>query len=180
MGSWRWLKNGITARTAMLGGWLKTRKDEITASTALLGLVVGVTGFSLTLWQLNRTTTTLQAANTYQVQKDARDALEHYLADPQFSEALKGNYNTENEPTVANKLWLMFNFYLSVFRQSEAGGLSPGFASSFQADFCRFIKLPIVSEEWKKQLNQNRLTAIGAARARRWRSSRSLPAGSRQ
>ena len=139
--------------------WLRARKDEIGAGTAILGLIIGLGGFSFTIWQLSRTTATLQAANTYQVQKDAREVLENILTNPKFAETIRGNVAPQDKSMVEQNLWIMFNFYLSVFRQSESNGLSPEFVSSFKSDFCNFLQYPTVSEGWKQLSTEKRLGA---------------------
>lgn len=147
--------------------WLKTRKDEITATTAILGVLVGICGFWLTINQLSGTRETLQAANTYQVQKDARDVVDKLQAEPQFVDAMAGKPATA-QSDFSDKLWLMFNFDLSVFRQSEAKGLSQEFVSSFKDDFCQFLQKPIVSDEWKKMSNAQLLGASHEKMRKEW------------
>jgi hypothetical protein len=148
--------------------WLKTRKDEITAGVAILAVLVNILGFWFTISQLSRATSTLQATNTYQVQKDARDVLEKILAEPEFGDAIRGKISADNESMVAQNLWIMFNFYLSVFRQAEANGLSPEFISSFKKDFCRFLEYPTVSAEWEKLSSEQRLGPSHEKMRREW------------
>jgi hypothetical protein len=146
-----------------------TRHEKITASAAIIAIVVGIGGFVATVlqlsWardQLQRTEQTLRASNTYQVQKDARELLLTRLVnDKELRSALASATlpSSEIQQEVRDKLWLMFNFYLSVYRQAQAGGLSEQFVTSFKQDFCEFLKKPVVEATWNKELLNGQLSS---------------------
>jgi len=140
--------------------WLKEYSSEITSATAICGVIVGVIGFSFTILQLIRTENTLRASNTYEVQRDARDLIEKISADARFSEFLLGRGDESYAAEFDKKLWQMLNFYLSVYRQYKAGGITPEFSNSFKSDFCRFLTIQKVSDRWT---NMNELGKISAS-----------------
>lgn len=126
-------------------GRLKTYSDEIASAAAIIGILVGVVGFGLTYCQLRSTSQALQAANSYQIQKDAREIIDGVAGDPKFVAFIKGAQEPADKDHIHGQLWKMMNFYLSVFRQSEANGLPSDFTTSFKADFCGFVARPPVA-----------------------------------
>src|SRR3954467_1752030 len=151
-----------------LAQWLRTRKDEITAAAALLGVLIGVIGFGMTWHQLSLTTGTLQASNGYQIQKDARELIENLLAKPEFRNAVHDGITPANEQMALDNLWRMFNFYLSVYRQAEAGGLAKEFVASYKDDFCGFIKNKGAEEGWTKLKAAGRIAQPQETMRKRW------------
>ncbi|MBC4017576.1 hypothetical protein [Siccirubricoccus deserti] len=148
--------------------FLKDHHDQIGSTTALLGLVVGIGGFALTIQQLQSTAQALRASNTYQVQKDARELVDKVRADERFRAAMQAGVLPENDSAVLENLWKMFNFYVSVFRQSEADGLSPQFVASFRRDFCAFVQKPLVAQGWDRLRAADQLGADQEEMRRRW------------
>lgn len=123
-------------------------KDEIQSLMAILAVIVGVLGFSFTIVQLVYTKNTLRATNTYQIQKDARSIIESLQADSQFVSTITSGVVEKNNDAFLDGLWRMFNFYLSVFRQDDINGISPGFSSSMRRDFCQFLQKKAVTDGW--------------------------------
>ena len=149
-------------------GWFTCRKDEIAGIAAIGGILIGLVGFGLTICQLQRANQTLQASNTYQVQKDARAILDEIKKNKKFLSAINNGISTENQESFLDSLWIMLNFYLSVYRQSEIEGLSPSFVDSFRRDFCQFINLKSVGEGWDKLKTDNRLANAHDEMRRKW------------
>ena len=150
---------------ALMKGW----KDEITTATAIIGVVVGIIGFTLTIIQLYRTQNALRAANTYQIQKDARDILENdLLKDASFRDALNGSVKPGQQQEFDDKFWLLMNFYLSIYRQTQAGGVSPEFSTSMERDFCNFVKREAVATEWKRLAGDGRLAPEHKEMRKEW------------
>ena len=147
---------------------LREWKDEIVGICAMLGVLVGVLGFGFTLYQLSKTTETLRAGNTYTIQKDGRELIEKLLVNREFRDAVTGTAAPKNETDVQEGLWRMFNFYLSVYRQSEANGLSRSVVNSFKKDFCEFVHLPKVGEYWKTLMATHRLGDDNAVMRKEW------------
>jgi hypothetical protein len=154
-----------------------TLHEKITASAAIIAILVGIGGFIATVCQLSRardqlikTEQTLRASNTYQVQKDARDLLLNRLVnDEELRNAIASTtVPLEIKQEIRSKLWLMFNFYLSVYRQAQAGGLSEQFVTSFKQDFCEFLKKPLVDATWNKELQSGQLSVNYADMRKTW------------
>ena len=154
-----------------------TTHEKITASAAIIAILVGIAGFVATVLQLSwardqlaRTEQTLRASNTYQVQKDARELLLNRLVnDQELRSVLASNTAPQDvKQEVRDKLWLMFNFYLSVYRQAQAGGLSEQFVTAFKQDFCEFLKKPVVDATWNKELQSGQLTVNYADMRKTW------------
>ena len=139
--------------------WLKDNAEPVGAGAAIVGVVVGVVGFWATWHQLTNATVALQAANGYAIQKDARELVDGMSTDENFVAALNNGPAPEKADAFDRKLWKMFNFYLSVYRQGVAEGLSSKFVAAFSDDFCRFIRRPVVSREWDK-MQQNQMLGI--------------------
>jgi len=152
-----------------LGDFLRNREKEISGTTAIVGVLIGIIGFWATWNQLSRTEETLRAANTYQIQKDAREI----VSDLSKSEALQnaissGIIKDDSKSEIIRDIWLMFNFYLSVYRQDEAGGLSSSFIDSFKKDFCGFISKKIISDTWDVLSKEGKLSDGHADMRRKW------------
>jgi hypothetical protein len=135
-------------------------KDNI----AVLGFAVGILGFILTFNQFVNTINTLQATNAYAIQKDARDLALALQNDPSYKDyVLDHNPNKEYSDAVRADAYRavgrFFNFYLSVFRQYEVGGISQKMADSFGRDFCGTMKSQktqaTLVEFWRLNLASN-------------------------
>ena len=144
---------------ARLLALLRDRKDEIGSISAIVGVLIGFFGFFLTIQQLKSSGRTLQATNAYEIQKDARALIDEVSRDDLVQQAMSGKpLGAVDTVKLQGMLWKMQNFYLSVFRQKAAGGISTDFSSSFAADFCDFIKNPRISSDWDLMLKSGMLT----------------------
>ncbi len=146
---------------------LKNNEAQIGIILALLSAVIAGGGFYAAWWQLSRTEQTLRAANTYQVQKDAREILDKLTADKAFRTAVASGQGL-SDPAVSDKIWLMLNFYQAVYRQAIANGLSPEFVRSFKLDFCKFVGLPAIDAFWKKLEADHGLSESQIAMRKEW------------
>jgi hypothetical protein len=127
--------------------------NVIKNNIAVLGFAVAVFGFALTFNQFLNTVNTLQATNAYAIQKDARDLSLALENNPSYKDyVLEYNPAKTYADTVLydayRAIGRFFNFYLSVFRQYEAGGISQKMADSFGRDFCGIMR----SEKTQKTL----------------------------
>jgi hypothetical protein len=116
--------------------------------TALLALIACF-GFLATIVQLRETTTALKASTAYEIQKDARELVEDLRSHPDFAALYEGAQPKDRKQALLD-VWLMINFHLSVFRQSEADGLSADFSKTFAADFCEFVMRKPIAEAWEE------------------------------
>ncbi len=124
---------------------LKKYKDEIGAGSSIVGLLIGFFGFYFTIYQIVETREALKAANAYEIQRDARSLIDEIEVDI-VRRAMSGEVMEKSDGEKLNDLlWKMGNFYLSVYRQAKAGGISDSFSISFQKDFCGFIKNSYIS-----------------------------------
>jgi hypothetical protein len=140
--------------------WLVSQKEPIASATAIGGVVIALFGFGLTICQLRSTADALRAANSYQIQKDARELVDKIASDPSFVQTIQQGQNGSDpakETAFSNNLWKLANFYLSVFRQWKAGGISTSFYESYAQDFCGLLKNKYVSAEWDKMLAEGKL-----------------------
>jgi hypothetical protein len=138
-----------------------------------LAFIGGVVGISATLVQISNTNTTLQATNAYAIQKDARELTIALQNDVSFRD-----YVLRNEPNkpYAPELILdakrgigrLINFYLSVFRQYNAGGIAKGIAKSFGNDFCGTLRIKIVEDYWNSQIAAGVFTSEHAEMKNAW------------
>src|SRR4051794_34916380 len=115
-------------------GWLGRNADEISSFSALLGLVIGILGFGLTIWQLHETNIALRSTNTYAIQHDARELFDQVNAKGSIAKLINGTANAEESAKAELDAWKMFNFYLSVFRQVDAQGVGEQFGTAFSKD----------------------------------------------
>lgn len=120
-----------------------------------IGALATIVGFALTVWQLNEAGTALRASNSYQIQKDSRDLIASLLDDREFRDYVDGK--TPISTRSQEKLWLMFSFYRSIFRQDEVGGLLDEYAQGIRDEFCGFLKNPPIKAGWDKLLSENRI-----------------------
>jgi hypothetical protein len=149
------LQAWLAARTE----WLVTYKDKIGSAASIFGLLIGLGGFWLTIAQLGRTAEALRATNSYQIQKDARELAEKIRADNVFRRALETGPPSDprDQITFSDDIWKLSNFYLSVYRQSSAHGISEDFYKSFGQDFCGLFGNKYFSDEWNKMLSEKKL-----------------------
>jgi hypothetical protein len=131
-------------------------KDTITA----LAFVAGLVGLAVTISQIHNTNVTLQATNAYTIQKDARELVTKLQEDQPFREYVLENDPNKHYPEstidqARRDIGRLLNFYLSVYRQRKAGGISSLLSDSFAKDFCQTVKIPIIWEYWKTQLKDN-------------------------
>lgn len=137
--------------------WLRTNVDPVTSLAAIVGVAVSIIGFGATIYQLSSTATALRATNTYQIQKDGRE-LDDVLQKDAAYLAVKQNKATPEQQVAAEySVWKSLNFYLSVFRQVDAGGVSSEFSDSLAKDFCDFVKVPAVDNAWKDMMKNNNI-----------------------
>lgn len=133
---------------------LKKFSEEIGSLAAIIGVCVGIIGFGFTIFQIKSANNTLQATNAYQIQKDARELAAEVSRDEILLKALNGaKLNDAESNSLQKTIWKMNNFYLSVFRQSSARGISREFSSAFARDFCDFHKRKIIAESWVAMRN---------------------------
>lgn len=124
------------------------RRQPITAASAFFGVIVAASGFYVTSSRLSDGATALKASNAYTIQKDARELLTRIYDSGHIKRLIDG-HDAPNVNSLAGKdAFLMFNFYLSVYRQQVAGGLSDRFAASFARDFCGFQKTKPIEQMW--------------------------------
>lgn len=147
---------------------LKSNSDQIGAASAIVGVLVGVAGFGFTYYQLSSATGVLQATNAYEIQKDARELVDGLASDADFVAALNTGPGQSDAAAFETKLWRMFSFYLSIYRQSTADGISKKFATSFADDFCGFIGKPVVAAEWDKMQQSGKLGDSHAEMRKAW------------
>ncbi|TPJ77642.1 hypothetical protein [Mesorhizobium sp. B2-6-2] len=132
--------------------WLKANTDESQGLGALAGVLVAIIGFGVTYSQLRSANVTLQASNAYTIQKDGRELLDTIQENGFVRNLVDGKLKPEDQEKARFDLWKMFNFYLSVYRQSKAGGIGDEFRESYKRDFCGFVRLAQVDTEWKTML----------------------------
>lgn len=135
--------------------WLDHNADAITAFAAIAATIIALIGFGLTIAQLYQTQLALRAGNTYAIQKDGRELVGEIFGDGSFSAFLeKPNKRVTATARAAarRKMGLLANFYLSVFRQHKAGGITPSLYKSMGDDFASFLKNAIVREFFIERL----------------------------
>lgn len=139
--------------------WLKDHSDAIQSAAAIVGVVVAIVGFGLTIWQLVDTNAALRASNTYDIQRDARDLVDDIQENGLVQQFANGTLAEDKKEKAMFDVWRMYNFYLGVFRQVQAGGVSEGFAQSFGEDFCQRVRHPKFDEAWEEMAEQKRISA---------------------
>jgi hypothetical protein len=137
-------------------GFFTEYKDTISG----LSFAAGLIGLAFTAYQIHNTNLTLQATNAYAIQKDARELTSSLQDDDAFRDYIlrhdpKKQYSQQIIADAQRGLGRLMNFYLSVFRQYKAGGISSGLDESFAKDFCEIMRNPIVGEYWQKSLADN-------------------------
>jgi hypothetical protein len=141
-----------------IGAFFSAHKDTITG----LSFAAGLIGLCFTIYQISNTNNTLQATNAYTIQKDARELTTALTKDVAFSDyVLNFDPNKKYPANVvgdANRsIGLLINFYLGVFRQYKAGGITKSLAASFGRDFCDVVKRsPPVDAYFKATVSANK------------------------
>jgi hypothetical protein len=148
--------------------WLRDNSNEIVAATSVLGVLVGIIGFAFTVWQLRTTTDTLRASNTYDIQRDARELAENIQDNGFIPKLVAGTLPAEERGKAHVDGWKMFNFYLAVYRQSQAGGVSPEFERAFIVDFCDTVQKPAIDDLWAEMIKAKRLSKYNTAMREQW------------
>jgi len=148
--------------------WLKTNSDQIAAVGAVVGVVVGIVGFWATWYQLSSTATALRAANGYSIQKDARELIDKLYNDGDFVASLATGQVKGSAEAFDKNLWIMFNFYLAVYRQQVADGLSANLATAYAHDFCAFMRNQLVADHWSEMEKSEKIGGDHEAMRRKW------------
>jgi hypothetical protein len=136
--------------------WSKDNSDAVTALASVAGIAIAIIGFWLTIRQLQETQIALKAGNTYAIQKDARELIREIMDDQSFNDFVL-NHNPQKKYAAktiedANRCTaVMFNFYLSVFRQHKTSGISDEFARSMGRDFSAFMSKAAVRAYYNQQ-----------------------------
>ena len=155
-------ESAAVARTTLIS-FLRERKDEISVLVSIASLLIVALGFLATWKQAHRATEELQAANVYQIQKDARQLNSEVFTtsyrkvldlpgkttyfvlmdvpDKTTHFVLRGIDNRSPNVVVLDEnfqegTWKMFNFYIAVYRQAQYGMLPNEFARDYARDFC--------------------------------------------
>ncbi|RUV18899.1 hypothetical protein [Mesorhizobium sp. M7A.F.Ca.MR.245.00.0.0] len=148
--------------------WLGEKSGEIQAVAAILGVVVGIVGFGATAWQLRSANYSLQASNTYTIQHDARELAAQVLSRGFVKKLRQGTLPTEEREEAKNDFWAMLNFYLSVYRQLEAGGINEKIGDAFGQDFCQLLSEKSMAEAFDEMLAEKRITQNYVAMREAW------------
>jgi hypothetical protein len=135
--------------------WWNDNAGAMQAFAAIAGVIVALIGFCFALYQLSATTDALQASNAYTIQRDARQIAGEFLQSVKKLESEQTSPDEYQQALV--ELWKMFNFYLAVYRQAQAGGIGSDFAESFSKDFCDTIKRQSVAAAWDELKKRNSL-----------------------
>jgi len=148
---------------------LREKSTEIISLTSILLVVIGVVGFAMTICQLNVTQKSLKASNAYQIQRDARNLIGEVSKDGLVSRLAQDEELNEGQLEVTRQhLWKMFNFYLAVYRQEAAGGISEAFSDAFREDFCSFASLAPMSAQWEVMVKMNMLSEAHSSMKEDW------------
>jgi hypothetical protein len=148
--------------------FLREEEKAIVTAAAILSVVVGLFGFGMTIQQLRRAETTLRASNTYQVQKDGRELLQDVNKEASFQAFMESAGETDFDYPTSYNFWRVYNFYLVVYRQAKAGGLSKDFVRSYRVDFCGFVRRQAPARGWTELLAKNRIENQHVAMRRDW------------
>lgn len=139
--------------------WIKTHNEAIVAVATVVSLLISIIGFGFMIWQLRETTRTLQASNTYEIQRDARSLSNEIRSKGHIEDLRNGTLASDMAASAETDAWLMFNFYLAVFRQVEAGGVTSTFGATFGEDFCFFLENEQILGLWSTFIDQRRLSS---------------------
>jgi hypothetical protein len=122
-------------------------KAPVATCATVVGVVVSIFGFVFTYIGLKDASESLRAANTYSIQKDARYLMVELSLSKDFMLAI-GEGPGEDLNKGRKELWKAFNFYLSVYRQAQSGGITESFSRSISRDFCDLLGRAEVSQFW--------------------------------
>lgn len=133
--------------------WISREANAIVAVATVVGILVTVSGFCLTIWQLQQATSQLRASNEYAIRKDLRELVQE-IAPKMRIVCLANSTDCEQHEVIEAKqsLGLLFNFYQSAYRQAKASGISPTFKAQMADDFCQSFERPEVSAFWDAQV----------------------------
>jgi hypothetical protein len=138
---------------------VKNNADAIAAISASIGVLVSAFGFALTYSQLKHTQHALRATNTYAIQKDARELMANVINDAGVIEYIQsGNVQiTSKKPSQSlirkaeRHMGLIFQFYLSVYRQCISDGVTESLALSMASDFRDFMANKMATQYFQQQ-----------------------------
>ncbi len=152
--------------------FLHDHHQSIMSGTALLTAIILAAGLWFT-WnqlglardeieqtktELKNTERTMQAANTYQIQKDMRALARHLVTDSAFKRAVNAQkIPLELEQQFTDHLWEMLHLYRSAYRLDALGSVSPTYIESLKNDYCGFLKKPAVSQGWDLLKNRSQI-----------------------
>ena len=139
--------------------WLHTNRDHITAISALVGVggaIIAIIALFLTYKQIRDAKRALQAGNTYEIQKEAREIIGRLYSNSDFNAHMFPEFGAPPPPqsvvrSAEAQLGFFFHFYLSVYRQAKAGGLTKTLISSMGKDFKGFFSNPKVQDYFESE-----------------------------
>lgn len=129
--------------------WAAVNRDDITTISALVGgvgIVVAIIALLFTYFQLRGTKKALQAGNTYEIQRGAREIMARLYSDNDFNAYVFDRNSDQVIETdrkiraALNQIGLVFHFYLSVYRQALARGVTKTLIHSMGKDFTLFLE----------------------------------------
>ena len=133
-------------------------KDVISGLGTILGVLIGIVGFGTTIYQLSDAKSVLRASNAYNIQRDARDLVKSLQDHNDFRDyVMSFDTRKKYDAPVIERAELqtgrLVNFYLSVFRQAKADGISKDFQTAFAKDFCDTLQSKPIGDYWNKKVN---------------------------
>jgi len=167
------MKDMVLSGMSWISSWVGKSPDETMTTAAVLTLIVSIVGFAFAIVQLNKTQRALRASNTYAIQKDGRDLVDALRKDDAFrsyvlEHEVSKKYDEPQIRTAKQSMALVFNFYLSVFRQMKAGGISKSLAGSMGKDFADFYRNAIVKEFYRERAERGSYGKEHAEMVRLW------------
>lgn len=157
---------------ASLAMWFARNTGTVEAIAAVAGVGVSFGGFVLVICQLWQTQKALKAGNTYEIQRDARsmmpsvwdEDLQRFMREYTKPE----QFETEQGKQAGRKIAKFIQFYLSVYRQYRARGITKALANSMARDFRSFFSHQAVKDYFERQRGDGAYTEEHAEMVNAW------------
>jgi hypothetical protein len=137
--------------------WLRANQELFTAMgslAAVAAVIVASYQLSQTNNQLQATRKQLEATTIYNIQKDGRELMVGAQRDSDVwnylmrYDAAREPYPEEVKDKADRQLWLIMQFYSSVFNQRRNGAISDLYWPDIERDFCNFLQKPAAKAFW--------------------------------
>jgi hypothetical protein len=140
--------------------WITRNQPLLIAIGSIGSLLCGLAtliGVLFASWSITQATKQLEATTVYNIQKDGRELLQSFQADPELSDYFfrynpNQSYPPELKAKADRELAIIMQFYSSITNQRRDESISEIFWLDFERDFCNFLNAAPAKQYWDQKV----------------------------